>query len=198
MANQYLIHARTAKLWTPEEASERVGVTKRTYLRWEAGNHIPTMTTLKLLCIAFGENTDKPVKPEFLGYIVGKDHVRLISTKDESLFINGAEKATGKLALAYEEMVESLHRSLTLGREVGEKEASEIDKLMRVVHSLLTPSLDMAAVGVGMWLCDRVNKLKAIGTCGLQITVQQYLTIAYAEIESWKRLIDEDYQQKDA
>jgi hypothetical protein len=114
--------------------------------------------------------------------------------------LDDPERVTGDLAQAYGEMVESLKRSLTLslGKGSTEADASESDKLMRVVLSLLAPSLDITAVGVGMWLCDRVNKLKAIGTCGLRITVQQYLTIVYAEIESWKRMIDEDYQPTEA
>src|SRR5215472_8100564 len=86
MVNQYLINARTDKLWTPEDTSERVGVTRRTYQRWEAGTHIPTITTLKLLCTAFGDGPENPVKPEVVGYIVEKDHIRLRLPKDHLLF----------------------------------------------------------------------------------------------------------------
>jgi transcriptional regulator with XRE-family HTH domain len=77
MGNQYLIKARLSKLWTEDEASEAAGVTTKTYRRWEAGDRVPNMTTLRGLCQGFGETPKKPEKPENLGYIVERNCIRL-------------------------------------------------------------------------------------------------------------------------
>ena len=194
MANQYLKDARARKQWSVEDACQEIDIAAKTYRSWEAGTHIPQMKQLNSICRAYRDS------PEILGYMIEDGHIRLRNIEDDIALVKDPEKPTGDLALAYTEMVESLHKSLTLllGRGASEAEASESDKLMHVVLSILVPSLDIAAVGVGMWLCDRINKLKAIGTCGLRVTVPQYLSIAYAEIESWKRMIDDDYQPAEA
>jgi DNA-binding XRE family transcriptional regulator len=194
MANQYLMDARALKEWSVEDMSQKLHIAEKTYRSWEAGTHIPQMKQLKSLCRVFSEAKEK------LGYIIENGHIRLRTAEDDLILMYDPEKPPGSLALAYKEMIESLHQSLTLllGRGSSEAEVSELDKLMHVVLFILAPSLDMTAVGVGMWFSDRANKLKAIGTCGLRITVQQYLAIVSAEIESWKRMIDEDYQPTEA
>jgi transcriptional regulator with XRE-family HTH domain/tetratricopeptide (TPR) repeat protein len=62
MLNQKLRTARILKCWSMERASEMVGVSKSTYLRWETGHQKPHPTTLDLLCQAF------EMSPEELGF----------------------------------------------------------------------------------------------------------------------------------
>jgi len=52
--NMRLKQAREEKLWTVAHASEVVGVHVSTYNNWELGRHYPHITTLELLCKAFG------------------------------------------------------------------------------------------------------------------------------------------------
>lgn len=54
--------ARLQKQWTPEFVSHQVGVSLRTYHRWEAGAQIPRSTSLQALCQMFH------MSPEELGF----------------------------------------------------------------------------------------------------------------------------------
>jgi transcriptional regulator with XRE-family HTH domain/tetratricopeptide (TPR) repeat protein len=60
--NSFLRAARLKKCWTVEMASDEVGVSVRTFQRWEHGERIPHLSTLSLLCKAFA------MSPEDLGY----------------------------------------------------------------------------------------------------------------------------------
>jgi tetratricopeptide (TPR) repeat protein len=110
-----------------------------------------------------------------------------------------SEQPTDDLVQAHADLLESIRRSLKrlAGTAESTQEATALDKLMTDVMSCLSPSLDIEAVGVGMWLCDRVDRLKRISTCE-RITSQQYLVIVHTEIESWKSVIDEEYQTTEA
>jgi tetratricopeptide (TPR) repeat protein/DNA-binding XRE family transcriptional regulator len=195
MENHYLIQARTLRFWSPEEASKQVGVGKKTYERWENGECIPYLKTLGMLCEAFDVQD-----PEQLGYIIDGKRIRLKRPGEDILSTeNAPEQSTDDLAQAHEEMLESIRRSLqTLaGKASNKQEASELDKLMSTIVTILVPSLNMELVGVGLWLCDRVDKLKRVGTCE-RITSQKYQIIMYLEVESWKSVIDDDYQTTEA
>lgn len=54
--------ARLQKQWTPEFVSHQIGVSLRTYHRWEAGAQIPRSTSLQALCQMFH------MSPEELGF----------------------------------------------------------------------------------------------------------------------------------
>ena len=196
MSNQWLIQARARKVWSPEEASDHVGVAEKTYRTWEAGTRIPQMRQLKLLCRAFNDTVEN------LGYIIDENgHIRLKPPEEDFTSIDGAAKLTDDLAQAHEGLLESVRRSLKRfsGTVSSSKKASALDRLMRTVLFVLAPLLNMASVGVGLWLSDRVSKLgTAIGPYELRLTSQQYLVIVHTEIESWKRMIDEDYQTTEA
>ncbi len=60
--NHDLRSARRAKRWSMQVASERVGVDRVTYSRWERGEQTPHLSTLDLLCRAFEQS------PEALGF----------------------------------------------------------------------------------------------------------------------------------
>lgn len=62
MVNQRLRAARMSKRWSMATASEKVGVDRVTYSRWERGEQEPYISTLDMLCQAFG------MSPEELGY----------------------------------------------------------------------------------------------------------------------------------
>lgn len=62
MVNEKLRAARKIKRWSMQVASERIGVDRVTYSRWERGEQDPHPSTLDLLCRAF----DMP--PEDLGF----------------------------------------------------------------------------------------------------------------------------------
>lgn len=195
MENKYLIQARLNRLWTEDDASEKVGVSTKTYRRWEAGR-VPNLKTLRLLCNGFGVSIENP---EELGYIVERNCIRLRPAEENFPPANKLEQLTDDLVQAHEHLLESIRRSLTklAGTVWSEQEASALDKLMTEVMSCLSPSLDIEAVGVGMWLCERVEKLKRIAACE-RITSQQYLVIVHLEIESWKSVVDEEYQTTEA
>jgi transcriptional regulator with XRE-family HTH domain len=107
MKNQQLIDVRVRKRWSPEEASQRVGVTERTYRRWENGLRVPRMESLRMLCKAFRDT------PENLGYLVDEDgHVQLKAIIDSLAAKYDQADAQGQIVPAYEEMIVSLRRSL--------------------------------------------------------------------------------------
>jgi Predicted transcriptional regulators len=54
--NNLLRSARIARRWTPEFVSERVGVSRNTYIRWEAGAQVPRLSSLDALCRVFGSS----------------------------------------------------------------------------------------------------------------------------------------------
>jgi transcriptional regulator with XRE-family HTH domain len=88
-ANEKLKKARKQKRWSMERASEMVGVSKSTYLRWETGHQKPHPTTLDLLCQAF------EMTPEALGFdeptqaesplVVRTEATRVLVQADRSL-----------------------------------------------------------------------------------------------------------------
>ncbi|WP_220193685.1 helix-turn-helix domain-containing protein [Ktedonospora formicarum] len=45
--------ARLKKSWTPEFVSGKVGVSRDTYIRWEAGSQAPRLSSLQALCTIF-------------------------------------------------------------------------------------------------------------------------------------------------
>jgi transcriptional regulator with XRE-family HTH domain len=49
-----LIRARLRKRWTQEEAAGFVGVDPGTYRKWEHGTAMPRISSIQLLCEAFG------------------------------------------------------------------------------------------------------------------------------------------------
>jgi DNA-binding XRE family transcriptional regulator len=105
--NQQLINARVHKRWSPEEASQHVGVTEKTYRRWEDGLRIPQMESLKMLCKAFNDT------PENLGYVVDEDgHIQLRAIIDSFVAKYDQAASQGQITPAYEEMMASLRRSL--------------------------------------------------------------------------------------
>jgi transcriptional regulator with XRE-family HTH domain/tetratricopeptide (TPR) repeat protein len=79
MINTQLIEARLKRHLTTEEASKRIGVSDKTYRRWEYGTHQPHISTLDLLCKAFNEI------PENLGF------AHLIKTSQISKEASGSE-----------------------------------------------------------------------------------------------------------
>ncbi len=52
--NSMLHSARMKKSWTPEFVSEKVGVSRNTYIRWETGVQVPRPSSLHALCSVFG------------------------------------------------------------------------------------------------------------------------------------------------
>ncbi|HYU74462.1 MAG TPA: helix-turn-helix transcriptional regulator [Ktedonobacteraceae bacterium] len=60
--NQKLREARQRCQWTMEQASERIGVDTRTYIRWERGKQHPGLRHMRLLCELF------QTTPEELGF----------------------------------------------------------------------------------------------------------------------------------
>ena len=60
--NDRLKNARMQKRWSMEHASEMVGISKTTWVRWETGEQKPHPTTLDLLCKTF------EMAPEELGF----------------------------------------------------------------------------------------------------------------------------------
>ncbi len=56
--NEKLKQARLQKKWTLERASEKVGVHISTYNKWELGKQEPHLTTLELVCEAFGATAE--------------------------------------------------------------------------------------------------------------------------------------------
>ncbi|GCE10494.1 helix-turn-helix domain-containing protein [Tengunoibacter tsumagoiensis] len=60
--NNLLKSARMKKRWTLEFASGQVGVSRSTYIRWEAGAQIPRLSSLTALCHTF------EMSPEELGF----------------------------------------------------------------------------------------------------------------------------------
>ena|SRR5258708_5942566 len=53
--NVKLYSARKEKLWTIREAAKEAHVDSQTYQRWELGKQIPHVSSLRLLCQAFGK-----------------------------------------------------------------------------------------------------------------------------------------------
>lgn len=51
--NSMLRSARIKKSWTPEFVSQRVGVRRSTYIRWETGMQMPRLSSLNALCQVF-------------------------------------------------------------------------------------------------------------------------------------------------
>lgn len=60
--NHDLYQARKNRKWSQEEVARRIGVDVRTYARWEQGNAIPRLPSLKRLCDVF------KMKPDQLGF----------------------------------------------------------------------------------------------------------------------------------
>jgi transcriptional regulator with XRE-family HTH domain len=52
--NEQLIAARKQKMWSQQKAAEEIGIDRKTYIRWEKGQHIPQPNTLELICNTFG------------------------------------------------------------------------------------------------------------------------------------------------
>lgn len=79
LSNTALRQARLSKLWTIEQAAERVGVSKSTYLRWENSVQLPHLSSLARLCDVF--NTT----PEQLGYgnLTRSDRARSSQPQEE-------------------------------------------------------------------------------------------------------------------
>lgn len=62
MVNEKLRNARLKQRWTQEVAAAKIGVARKTYLKWEQGEQVPHLTTLDMACEAFG------LSPEELGF----------------------------------------------------------------------------------------------------------------------------------
>jgi len=61
--NEKLRKARRDRRWTIEEAAERIGVSRTTYIRWEQGTQKPQSLPLNYVCKAFS------MTPEQLGFV---------------------------------------------------------------------------------------------------------------------------------
>ncbi|MBA2682760.1 MAG: helix-turn-helix transcriptional regulator [Ktedonobacteraceae bacterium] len=70
--NERLKQARARKRWTQEEASENIGIARKTYIEWEQGNQLPHMSTLDLACEAFHAS------PEDLGYSIRSGRITFL------------------------------------------------------------------------------------------------------------------------
>src|SRR5579859_1296261 len=60
--NWQLREAREKRMWSEQKAAEVVGVDLQTYFRWETGKQGIRLSSLEMLCAAFGET------PEALGF----------------------------------------------------------------------------------------------------------------------------------
>lgn len=69
--NGMLRSARMQKCWTPEFVSGQVGVSRHTYIRWEAGVQIPRHASLDALCKIFA------MSPAELGFATHMEPVQL-------------------------------------------------------------------------------------------------------------------------
>ena len=57
--NPFLRSARLKKGWTAQEVSTRLGVSLATYRRWESGQQIPRLASLRALCTLFGHSREE-------------------------------------------------------------------------------------------------------------------------------------------
>jgi transcriptional regulator with XRE-family HTH domain len=58
-SNNALCRARKDKKWSQQEVARRVGVDVRTYARWEQGEAIPRLSSLRELCKVFNMTPDQ-------------------------------------------------------------------------------------------------------------------------------------------
>src|ERR1700738_658270 len=76
--NEQLESARMHKRWSVNVASEKVGVSVNTFNRWERGLQVPQLSTLDMVCRAFG------MSPEELGFeqaLIAKRRTKTASVK---------------------------------------------------------------------------------------------------------------------
>jgi DNA-binding XRE family transcriptional regulator len=70
--NERLRQARAKKRWSQEEAAEKIGIARKTYIEWEQGKQFPHISTLNMACETF------QVAPEDIGYLIRSGRIRLI------------------------------------------------------------------------------------------------------------------------
>jgi len=81
--NSMLRSARIKKSWTPEFVSKQIGVSRNTYIRWEAGAQMPRLSSLDALCRVF------EMSPTELGFA----HSGVLNVADAALDDQG-ERST--------------------------------------------------------------------------------------------------------
>jgi len=86
--NERLKHARARKRWTQEEAAEKIGVARKTYIEWEQGKQLPHMSTLNLACDTF------QASPEDLGYSIRSGRITLIQESVQTPILTGEQIAS--------------------------------------------------------------------------------------------------------
>src|SRR5438067_1073223 len=57
--NEKLRAARIQRHWSQERAAAEIGIDRKTYVRWEQGQHTPQPGTLELVCKAFGMSAEE-------------------------------------------------------------------------------------------------------------------------------------------
>ncbi len=57
--NEKLLAARKQKRWSQERAAAEIQIDRKTYIRWEQGQHTPQPGTLDLVCKAFGMSAEE-------------------------------------------------------------------------------------------------------------------------------------------
>ena len=88
LMNERLKHARARKRWTQEEAAEKIGVARKTYIEWEQGKQLPHMSTLNLACDTF------QASPEDLGYSIRSGRITLIQESVQTPILTGEQIAS--------------------------------------------------------------------------------------------------------
>lgn len=172
MVNQKLKFARMRKHWSITAASEKVGVDRVTFSRWERGEQVPHPTTLEMLCQAFNSS------PEDLGFDVplsgssqGQQIIRL--TSDQLAVLQGV---LGEKSMAYfdPEKRETLRQiavaigSITVGSQaIADNEPWErlAAACKKTPEALNTEALDrFEHLIVEAWKLSNINELEAAGT----------------------------------
>lgn len=59
MPNRKLKRARLTRFWTMQDTAKKIGVSLQTYSRWERGLQHPHLSTLSLVCEAFGQTAEE-------------------------------------------------------------------------------------------------------------------------------------------
>src|SRR5690242_6741888 len=88
--NWQLRQAREKRMWSMAKAAEKCGVDTQTYFRWEAGKQRIRLSSLEMLCAAFGEPS------EHLGFGAG------IAGRREDEIREDEEEQVAKLNLSTE------------------------------------------------------------------------------------------------
>jgi DNA-binding XRE family transcriptional regulator/tetratricopeptide (TPR) repeat protein len=86
--NERLRQARAGNRWTQEEAAEKIGIARKTYIEWEQGKQLPHMSTLNMACETF------QASPEDLGYSIRSGRITLIAEDTHVPTLSGEQIAS--------------------------------------------------------------------------------------------------------